>query len=158
MFWSEWVREMDELLKEILEKHEGKKRRKYKCPAGRWTIGIGHNMEDEPLPEEMQRFLDANGYITDEMIYELLEKDIEDAINDAWDLYPNLESYSEARQAALIDFLFNVGKRVALQFKRFNRAVNEEKWDNAAKHLLESKYARQVGQRAQTIARMLREG
>jgi lysozyme len=149
---------MDELLKEILEKHEGKKRRKYKCTAGRWTIGIGHNMEDEPLPEEMQRFLDSNGYITDEMIYELLEKDIEDAINDAWDLYPNLESYSEARQAALIDFLFNVGKRVALQFKRFNRAVNEEKWDNAAKYLLESKYARQVGQRAQTIARMLREG
>jgi lysozyme len=149
---------MDELLKEILEKHEGKKRRKYKCTAGRWTIGIGHNMEDEPLPEEMQRFLDSNGYITDEMIYELLEKDIEDAINDAWDLYPNLESYSEARQAALIDFLFNVGKRVALQFKRLNRAVNEEKWDNAAKYLLESKYARQVGQRAQTIARMLREG
>ncbi len=158
MFLSEWGREMDELLKEILEKHEGKKRRKYKCTAGRWTIGIGHNMEDEPLPEEMQRFLDSNGYITDEMIYELLEKDIEDAINDAWDLYPNLESYSEARQAALIDFLFNVGKRVALQFKRFNRAVNEEKWDNAAKYLLESKYARQVGQRAQTIARMLREG
>lgn len=149
---------MDELLKEILEKHEGKKRRKYKCTTGRWTIGIGHNMEDEPLPEEMQRFLDSNGYITDEMIYELLEKDIEDAINDAWDLYPNLESYSEARQAALIDFLFNVGKRVALQFKRFNRAVNGEKWDNAAKYLLESKYARQVGQRAQTIARMLREG
>jgi len=145
-------------LKKQLEEHEGKRNKVYKCTAGKRTIGIGHNIDAKGLPDDIRTFLDENGYITDEMIDQLLDDDIADASADVERLYPMAYSFSEARRFALVDFLFNVGLRTARTFTNTNKAINEERWDDAADGLLASKYARQVGKRAQTIARMLREG
>lgn len=145
-------------LEKQLEEHEGKRNKVYKCTAGKNSIGIGHNIDAKGLPDDIRTFLDENGYITDEMIYRLLANDIADASVDVERLYPLSYSFSEARRFALVDFLFNVGLRTARTFTNTNKAINEERWDDAADGLLASKYARQVGKRAQTIARMLREG
>ena len=144
-------------LKELLIRHEGKRTRPYLCTAGKRTIGVGHNFDDNPLPPDIDAFLEDNGYITDEMIDTLLEQDIEDATGFCHKLYPNFDSFTENRQNALIDFLF-VGYGTAKQFKNTNRAINEERWDDAADGLLASKYARQVGKRARDLASMLRDG
>jgi lysozyme len=141
-------------LKRQLEGHEGRKNRVYKCTAGKRSIGIGHNIDAKGLPDDIEAFLEDNGYITDEMIDRLFDQDVEDAVSDCERLYPNFASLSEERQNALIDFVFNVGYGTARTFKNTNRAINEERWDDAADGLLASKYARQVGKRAQTIARM----
>lgn len=145
-------------LKQLLTKHEGRKNKPYKDTKGIATIGIGHNIDAKGLPDDIRKFLDENGYITDEMIYRLLADDIADASADVERLYPLSYSFSESRRFALVDFLFNVGLRTARTFTNTNKAINEERWDDAADGLLASKYARQVGKRAQTIARMLREG
>lgn len=145
------------ILKKQLEKHEGRKNTVYKCTAGKNSIGIGHNIDAKGLPDDIEAFLEDNGYITDEMIDRLYEMDISDAITDALRLYPELNSFSEPRIFALIDFVFNVGYRTASTFKNTNRAINEERWDDAADGLLASKYARQVGRRARDVAEMLRD-
>jgi len=145
-------------LKKQLELHEGRKNKIYKCTAGKRSIGVGHNIDAKGLPDDIEAFLDDNGYITDEMIDRLLDDDIADASADVKRLYPMSYSFSEARRFALVDFLFNVGITTARTFTNTNKAINEERWDDAANGLLASKYARQVGKRAQTIARMLREG
>jgi lysozyme len=145
-------------LEDMLTRHEGKKSKVYKCSAGYDTIGVGHNIDSKGLPEEIKDFLDKNGYITEDMIQELLADDIEDAINDAWRLYPDLESFTESRRNALIDFLFNVGYKTASTFKRTNNHINKGNWEQAAKCLLDSKYAKQVKGRANEIAKMLKEG
>lgn len=145
-------------LREMLERHEGRRKRVYKCTAGKNTIGVGHNIDAKGLPDDIDAFLEANGYITDEMIDRLYEMDISDAITDAIRLYPALKSFSEPRIFALIDFVFNVGYKTASTFKNTNKAINEERWDDAADGLLASKYARQVGRRARDVAEMLREG
>lgn len=142
----------------MLKHHEGFRRRPYKDSLGYQTIGIGHNIDAKGLPDDIEAFLEANGYITDEMIDRLLDDDIADASADVKRLYPMSYSFSEARRFALVDFLFNVGITTARTFTNTNKAINEERWDDAANGLLASKYARQVGKRAQTIARMLREG
>ena len=92
------------------------------------------------------------------MIDILLDEDIEDAITDCKRLYPGFESFTESRQDALIDFLFNVGYGTAKTFKTTNGYINAGEWEKAADGLLNSLYAKQVGKRAEEIAEMLREG
>ena len=145
-------------LREMLEKHEGRRKSVYKCTAGKNTIGVGHNIDAKGLPPDIDNFLEDNGYITDEMIDRLLDDDIEDAITDALKLYPNLERFGDVRMNALIDFVFNVGYGTAKKFVNTNKLINAEKWEQASDSLLQSKYARQVKGRAKEIAEMLRWG
>jgi lysozyme len=145
-------------LREMLERHEGRKNRVYKCTAGKDTIGVGHNIDAKGLPPDIESFLEDNGYITDEMIDRLLDDDIEDAISDCKRLYPNLEDFGDVRMNALIDFVFNVGYGTARKFVNTNKLINAEKWEQASDSLLQSKYARQVKGRAKEIAEMLRWG
>lgn len=145
-------------LKKQLEGHEGRKNKVYKCTAGKRSIGIGHNIDAKGLPDDIDAFLEDNGYITDEMIDRLYAIDEHDAMFDCMKLYPDFENFAEIRQNALIDFVFNVGYKTASTFKNTNRAINEERWDDAADGLLASKYARQVGRRARDLAEMLRDG
>lgn len=145
-------------LKKLLTKHEGKFDTVYKCPAGKHTIGVGHNVDANGLPENIQTYLDENGYITDEMIDFLLEMDIAIAADDCRDLYPSFDSFTDNRQMALIDFLFNVGRSTASTFKNTNRAINEERWDDAANNFEKSLWYKQVKNRAKEIVGMIRNG
>lgn len=149
---------MEEELKSVLEDHEGRKNRVYKCTAGKRTIGIGHNIDAKGLPDDIEAFLEDEGYITEDMIDELFLMDIKDAEKDARKLYPSFDSLSDRRKIALIDFVFNVGYGTAKTFLNTNKAINRGDWEKAAEGLLNSKYARQVGRRAEDIADMLTEG
>jgi len=145
-------------LKEQLERHEGRRARVYKCTAGKDTIGIGHNIDAKGLPPDIEDYLEENGYITDDMIDRLFDEDIEDALTDALKLYPNLYRWSENVYNALLDFVFNVGYKVASTFIKTNRAINNENWELAADMLEQSKWYRQVKVRGKTIVSMIREG
>lgn len=145
-------------LKEQLERHEGRRSKVYKCTAGKDTIGIGHNIDAKGLPSDIEDYLDEYGYITDEMIDQLFDEDVEDAITDCVKLYPNFYRWSDNVCNALIDFVFNVGYKTASTFKQTNKALNEERWDDAGDLLEQSKWYRQVKGRAKTIVSMIREG
>lgn len=142
----------------MLKRHEGYRNKKYKCPAGKNTIGVGHNFDSSPLPLATQAHLNQYGAITDEMIDQLLDADILIATKDCKKLYPGFDSFSEKRQAALIDFLFNVGIGTASDFKQTNRYINAGLWDNAAANMKQSKWYRQVGFRGVEIVKMIKEG
>ena len=149
---------MEDLVKELLENHEGRKNRVYKCTSGKRSIGVGHNIDAKGLPDDIEAFLEDEGYITEDMIDELLTVDIDDAESDARKLYPDFGSFSMNRKVALIDFVFNVGYGTAKTFLNTNKAINRGEWEKAAEGLLNSKYARQVGRRARDLAKMLKEG
>lgn len=160
---------MIDRLTEMLKRHEGKRKKVYKCPSGYNTIGIGHNIDTKGLPRTIKKFLDENGYITDAMITELFAQDISDAISDCTRLYPSFNTFSENRKIALIDFIFNVGPGNATKFKVMNRAINAGAWELAAEALSQSLYWRQLGgdpkgtddgklERPEEVAKLLREG
>jgi GH24 family phage-related lysozyme (muramidase) len=54
---------------------------------------------------------------------------------------------SPIRERALINMAFNLGYRLS-GFKKFLAAVNAEDWETAAKEMMDSKWAQQVGDRA----------
>ena len=162
---------MDELLMRMVERHEGRRNKPYRCPAGRLTIGVGHNMEARPLPRDMQAFLDKHGYITDGMVDQLLIADLADAILDAADAVgaQTWGSLNLARQYAIIDMAFNLGGGGLQKFKRFLAAVRVGNWKAAADEIRASKYYRQLGgdpagtddgklERSEEVAYMILEG
>ena len=66
-----------EYLKEMIES-EGKREDAYKCPSGKWTIGIGHNFHSAGK-EEKQYLLDNT--LSDAEIYRMFAYDLTEAIH-----------------------------------------------------------------------------
>lgn len=145
-------------LKAMLTKHEGLKHRPYRCSAGAKTIGVGHNYEANPLPPDIANYLKANNWITDSMIDRLLETDIRQATADCRVLFPDWDNFSDRRQIALVDFVFNLGFRRAAQFTNTIAAINTGRWKDAAGNMRNSLWATQVKGRAKTITAMIEEG
>ena len=145
-------------LKELLIKHEGKRYKVYKCTAGKATIGIGHNIDANGLPDDIRAYLTQYGKITDTMIDILYEADVNSAIEDCLKLYKGFKDFTKNRKEALIDFLFNVGLSKALLFKKANLAINEGRWNDAGLEMKDSLWYQQVGDRADEIIELLTEG
>ena len=130
-------------LERMLIRHEGKRNLPYECSAGKITIGVGRNLEDMPLTE-------------DEIMY-LLRNDIarcEKELNQ----YPWFRMMDDARRDACINLVFNLGLTRFRQFKRMIKGFEDRDYERAADELLDSRYALQVGKRAQELAEIIRTG
>lgn len=131
-------------LKSDLKRHEGFKLKLYSCTAGKLTIGVGHNIEDLGL---------------DEPVIDLqLKIDIDRAAADARKYLPSLDKLSEPRQRAIVNMAFNMGLGRLSEFKKFKAAIEAGDWGKAKTEMLNSKWARQVGERAVELSRMIEVG
>lgn len=157
------------MIRDLIKKHEGFSNVPYKCPAGKQTIGWGHNIDAHPLPKDIEGYLFAKGYILPEHAERLLSADIEMATQDCRQLYPGFDGFSDKRRAALIDFLYNIGIVRAKGFKLMQKAILAGDWNEAAEQVRDSAYWRQLGgdpigtddgrtERPEVIYRMLKEG
>lgn len=145
-------------IKEFISNNEGRRNKPYKCSAGFNTIGVGWNMDARPLPAPVQDYLDEHGEITEEMIDDLLEVSILSAIADCEDLFPDFDNFSDARRMALVDFLFNLGRKKAMQFVNTIHLINIGHWKDAAEAMRKSLWAKQVKKRAEIVTDMIEEG
>ncbi len=145
-------------IENFIEKHEGRRKKPYKCPAGANTIGVGWNMDANPLPKTIADYLKKHGEITDDMINILLNISVSNAIKDCLDLFPTWDGISLNRRTALIDFVFQLGKTRASKFVHTIAAINTGRWEDAAERMKESAWFKQVPQRAQEITEMLEVG
>lgn len=144
-------------IKEFIEKHEGRVDHIYLCPAGYKTIGVGWNMESNPLPNHIKSYLDENNVITDNMIDELLDVSINRAQSDCKKLFPNFDKFDENKKIALTDFIFNIGYSRAKKFKDTIKAINEENWELVVNELKDSLWYKQVKFRAQDVLNLIME-
>jgi lysozyme len=149
---------MNAKLKEMLERHEGRRSEIYKDIKGIQTIGVGHNLVANPLPTEMRTYLIANGQITDAIIDDLLEDDVVIAEKGCEKLYPDFYKMSENRMNGLTDFIFNVGYGTAKTFRKANACINSNDWDGAADNMMDSQWAVQVKGRAREVCDLIRNG
>lgn len=137
---------MDEALKnkirERTKRFEGLSLFPYKCIAGEDTIGYGH--------------LIKNG-ITLAGAEVLLDEDLAAAERSAKSL-PWFPKLNGPRQAVIIDMIFNIGITRLCGFKKMFAAIEKGDFETAADEMLDSKYARQVKNRARQNAEILRKG
>lgn len=138
--------------------HEGCVDHVYICPKGYKTIGIGRNLVTNPLtPKEKEVVKDLNKISVEQALF-LLKNDVKRCTKD---LINNISFYyqlDDERQYALLDMCFNMGIKKLLGFKRMLNAMLIGDYRGAAKECLMSKYASDVGKRAQRIARLIETG
>lgn len=139
--------------------HEGIQLMPYKCPAGFLTIGIGHNLDANPLNSQEVKVLgDWKKGITKNAALYLLRRDVYKIELELCKKLRFWQALDDERQYALIDMAFNLGVVGLLKFRRMLAAMEIGDYRGAAKECLNSKYAKDVGVRARRIARTIETG
>ncbi len=139
--------------------HEGMRLQAYRCPAGRLTIGIGRNLEANPLTKEEGKVAgDWQHGITRECAFYLLRHDIERIEKELRAKISFWNRLDDERQYALLDMAFNLGVSGLLKFKKMLAWLWIGDWAQAALECLDSRYARTNIRRAKRIAFLLKTG
>ena len=129
--------------------------------AGIPHIGMGINLTN-PLPDEVLAYLgvededDIEG-ITQEQADWLAQRAIDTAIGDAEAIFAECwDDLSAVRQEVLVNLAFNLGESRLRRFRKMVTAVLEGDYKTAAAEMLDSKAARQTGDRYKRLADTLR--
>jgi len=127
---------------------EGFSRTAYRCSLGHLTIGYGRLIDPEV----------AGSGITEEEAEQLLTNDIE-RFEEAAERVVGSEVWSwlsQRRRDVLTEMAFNMGPGNLAKFQNMIAALEEQDYDLAAAEALDSRWAKQVGQRAERLAQRLR--
>lgn len=130
-----------------LRRDEGERLYAYQDSEGYWTIGVGVLIDRR-----------RGGGITREESAYLLGNRVRAVIDELDRALPWWRSMSEARQRALANMAFNLGVTTLLTFKRTLESMRGGDYERAASEMLESKWAKQVGARAERLAALVRAG
>lgn len=131
-----------ERIREQLILHEGLRLKPYRCTSDKLTIGVGRNLDDRGISKTTAM--------------QMLDEDIAIVFVELQNIFEDFGEMPDIIQESLIDLAFNMGTPTLLKFKAAVRALKAHQWGTAADEILNSRYARQVGQRAQTIADNIR--
>ena len=87
----------------LIRHHEGVRNRPYRCPAGLWTVGVGHLIGDgKSLPAEWNRVFST------EEIDGILKRDLRRFELGVHKMLPNMP-LRQGEFDALVSFCFNLG-------------------------------------------------
>ncbi len=129
-------------LEEQLLVDEGLRLKPYRCTAGRLTIGVGRNLDDRGISRAEALMLLGND------------------ITDCWGRLvrqaPWVAAAPEPVQEALVNMAFNMGVEGLMGFRRTLALLEEGRYAEGAQEMLRSRWAGQVGARAERLAARVR--
>lgn len=125
-----------------IKKHEGLRLKPYRCTAGKLTIGYGRNLEDNGITEEEAHFL--------------LMNDLEKSWDECCKAFSWISKMDKIRQGVIVELCFNMGLGRLRGFKKMLAACERGDYETASVEMLDSLWARQVGQRAKTLANIMK--
>lgn len=134
-------------LKDELIRDEGSVNHAYQDSLGYWTIGVGHLIDRR-----------RGGGLSDVLIGMILHEDIDEKIEELNENLPWWVFLGEDCQRAIVNMAFNLGVKGLLGFTKFLAALQEGDNELAAKEMLDSTWAKQVGARADRLAALVRSG
>jgi len=141
---------LEKLRTEIAE-DEGVVYKVYLDHLGLPTCGIGHLITE--YDEEFGKPVGTR--VTEDRVIELFDADVQSVLNDCQNLYKNLFALPEEIQLIVANMMFNMGYTRLSQFKMMKAAVEAGNWLEAAEQMKDSRWAKQVPNRAnRLIARM----
>ena len=152
-------------LMEKLVAHEGLRLQVYKDTLGIDTIGIGRNLQDRGISKEELDELDIPSIdhvyeygITEADAMFLAQNDVQIVEEELLRAHPCVEKLDAVRQLILIDMAFNLGVPRLCKFKKMWAGIHENKFDVAAKEMLDSRWANQVKSRSTKLAHAMHHG
>ena len=126
---------------DMLIEDEGMELKLYKCTAGKWTIGVGHNIEDKGISEDVAMFI--------------LSLDIKEAVADLVNIFNDYYKLPENVRLVLINMRFQLGSAGFQSFKNMIRHVSDFDYLDAAKEMKHSKWFYQTPERAKRLIDMM---
>lgn len=126
-----------------IKQEEGYRRHMYKCPSGKWTIGIGLNLEAGLPKDEAETILRLR---LDKLRAQLGAE------------LPWFSSLNEARQAALLSMAYQMGLAGLLKWQRTLGHVASGDYESAATEMVKSRWYTQTRERARRTCYMMRYG
>lgn len=128
---------------DLIKLHEGLRLKPYQCTAGKTTIGYGRNLDDMGITEDEAEALLHNDI--SRVRRELAALDIGNGLDDV-------------RAAVVVDMCFNLGINRLLGFRNFLSALRAKDFERAAREMVDSRWYRQVGTRAERLVEMMKTG
>ena len=132
---------------ETLKRHAGVKYYVYKDHLGYETIGVGRCLKQGV----------GLGLTHDEVDY-LLMNDINRCLEELDAAFPWFKDLTEIRREAMINLCFNLGLTRLRKFEKALAAMSIHNYEEAADEFLDSRWAKQVGNRATEVTEMIRTG
>lgn len=136
-----------EVWKKHLYESEDKVPYAYQDSKGYWTIGVGRLIDKR-----------LGGGLSDDEIEYLLSNDMKKAEITARKLVKNFDALTDNRKVVILDLAFNLGETKLAKFINTLKAINEGRWEDAAKGMENSLWYKQVGRRSKKLVQMMRQG
>ncbi len=129
---------------EQLKRDEGCRLKPYTDTVGKLTIGIGRNLTDNGIRQREADFM--------------LQNDVDEVEHDLFMALPWLSKLDDVRKFVLVNVAFNIGWHGLLSFHKTLTFIEDGDYDSAATAMLQSKWATQVGARANRLSDQMRSG
>ena len=139
-------------LREELERDEGIKYEVYLDHLGYPTFGIGHLItNDDP-----ECGASVGTEVSEDRVQEAFETDVETVVSDCERLYVQFEHLPEEVQLIVANMMFNMGLTRLSKFKGMKRGVDARDWEAAADEMVDSRWYKQVTNRADRLVVRMR--
>lgn len=126
---------------EMLQRDEGLRLKTYRDSRGNWTVGFGRNLSGRGISEKEALHLLQNDIVA-------CQTELDEYL--AW-----WKLLSAPRQIVMIGMCYNLGIHGLREFKNALASMESGDYPAAAKHFMDSLWARQVGKRARQLSRMI---
>lgn len=150
-----------ELMPQI-KRHEGTEHIAYKDTKGNMTVGVGFNLERadartliSQVGADFDKVYSRQQALNDQQINQLLNVNINEAMEIANSFIPNLSSHPKKVQLVVADMCFNMGPAKMSQFVKFQKRITERNYAAAALEMQNSAWYTQVGQRSKNLVQMM---
>lgn len=135
-------------LRDQLKIDEGVKYEVYDDHLGYKTFGIGHLV----VPGDLEYDAPVGTPVSEERVNSVFDEDVETYIDESKKVFGNLEDMPQEVQQVIVNMCFNMGAPRLSQFKKFIKAIHDEDWATASVEMLDSRWASQVGIRANRLS------
>jgi lysozyme len=131
-------------LKNLIIKYEGLRLFPYQDTTGNCTIGYGRNLADRGISK-------SEAYI-------LLNDDIDYFYESLCKNLSFFDKLDKVRQIVLLNMCFNLGIKGLLEFNKMLEYLSAKQYYHASQEMLDSIWAKQVGERAKELAEIMEDG
>ena len=142
-----------EKLREQLKIDEGCVYEIYNDHLGYPTFGIGHLIRST----DPEAGCDVGTAVSRDRVIDSFNADVETVLFDCKVLYNDFDDLPEEVQHIIANMMFNMGRSRLSKFKGMKRGVDAKDWNAAADEMVDSKWYRQVTNRAQRLVDRMRK-
>ena len=141
-----------EQLREELKIDEGVKYEVYLDHLGLPTCGIGHLIKDT----DPEHGLPVGAEIPKERVNELFEEDLKVTVDECKLIYNDFDDLPEEAQHIIANMMFNMGRPRLSRFHKMKQAVDNRDWQEASVQMKDSRWYKQVTNRAERLCERMR--